>query len=426
MALDIFIDRNSVSTTGTGNTDWVSADSTEIPVAALHIGGNATVNDSARNNAGMHYGMTDGTSHRCASAASANNISTNADATRGLFPNDCIGAVSPGALFAEGQSNHNAFIAGGETITNSNGFDQAFLWASMFFSGCTVSMEKVQLTNSVDTATNVDPGFAWDLVIVAGAMNVSSFNDDAKLSLGFMTSADDVQGCMMFVNADGVTASDMRMQMNTTYAGGDIAWDTGALVYGIDVQVGSGTSCDVYNRVASGTLDNIAMLFIQFTDNSTAKIVSWDTPTATGNHSVTGVGFTPIALIDLLGYASSYNAPTSGAAGGSVAVGLTTDASQYCQCISEENATGGSTDCQSMSTDVSVAVPLDDGTSSATTSLRATHVSMDADGWTRNWTERDSATARKCITLAIGASSGRSDAHSMGRGLGRGIGRGIG
>lgn len=425
MALEVFVGRNAVSTVSSGTSDWTSADSSTTPVAAFHVGGNATANDSARNTAGLTAGMTDGTTSRCVSAVSNNNTAlTDAAKGRYLVP---VAANSPGALFEEGSHSHDSFISGGERLTSTNGFEQAFLWQSMFFADANVAVSEVTLNNTVDVAINTDPGFAWDVVIVTSYQDASGESSDSTLSIGFMTPADNAQGCLMFNDDDNATASDCVMQMSDTYSGGELVNGTGALNYGIDVEVGSGTSADVYPRINGGSLHTVQLLFIGFTDSSQAKIVSWDTPTSTGNDSVTGAGFTPIATIDLLGYASAYDtAMADSGAGGSFGVGFSTEDSQYFAAFSEQYATGGNSDSQSMSTDIAISLPLDDGTSSATTSLRSTHVSMDTDGWTRNWTERDSATARRCITLAIGTPNVSSDTHSIGRGLGRGIGRGIG
>ena len=426
MALEIFVGQNAALTASTGTVDFTSADSTTTPVAALHMLAGATVNNSPRNQANCAFGMADGTSEFCVSIGVNNNV-TPTDTTRGRAV-AALDIVSPGGSFTEGRHSHTSFIAGGERLTSSNGFAVARLAQSMFFAGCNVSVEEVALSATVDVAANVDPGFAWDLVIVTHA-NISgaTYSNDAEISFGFMTPADDSQGCIMWHSNNAATPSAPVSQISTTYAGGQLNDGVGTLVYGIDVQAGTGTSCDVYPRIAGGAVNNVQLLFIGFTDSSAAKIVSWTTPTSTGSSAVTGAGFTPVATIDLFSYATAYDTATTGASGGAWGVGFGTGDSQFCAALADEASPASLVDAQTLVNNIAVSVPIDDGTTSASTSLKATHTSYDSDGWTRNWTEVDTGSGRKCLTLAIGSpSTAAGNSHTMGRGIGRGIGRRIG
>lgn len=405
MALEIFVGRNACSTAGSGTVDFTSPDSSTTPVAALNLVGRAITDATLRADGTIGAGIADGTS-QYVSSIGVNDAAVTVDAVKGRDLSSVADLVG-GAQVWDGIHTHNSFIAGGQRLNDTNGFSAAELCNSMFFAGANVSVEEVTLSATVDTAVNVDPGFAWDVAIVISSGMTTGTSNDSDFSFGYMTAADDVQGCIMYNTNNGTSSPGApNFQISSTYAGGKLNNGASTLQYGIDVQVGSGTSCDVFPRTAGGSSHLVRLLFIGFTDGSSAKIIAWDSPTATGNDAITGAGLTPIASIDLLSYAAAYDTGESDADGGAFAIGLSTADSQFCIAVMDEDATGGNSGTNSWNDNVSVSLPLDDGTTSATTSLLATHVSFDSDGKTMNWTNRDSGTARKEMSLFFGSSAG--------------------
>lgn len=402
MALEIFVGRAAVPTASTGTTDFTSADSSTTPVGALHNNTKCTTTAVLSGDCVFNIGMSDGTTER-AMSSTANDGQTASDVTCGMYDGAVCGTI-PGNQSQDGVLNHNSFIAGGERVDNTDGFQNAGLNHSMFFAGCNYTVLGAVLNATVDTTVNVDPGHAWDVVLVTQCRETTLGDEDAdqRGSFGFMTKADDAQAsiCVVEDNADASPGNQVA-RLSTTYAGQICNQDTGAIIVGIDVQEGSGTSCDIFPRLAGGELVQLGLTFIGFTAGEAAKIVTWDTPTGTGNNAVTGAGGTPEALIHLITRLAAYDSAETDAEAGAWGISFITDDSQFSSMNMNEFSTGGNSDCRNMSSPVSISVTNHAGSQSATDSYGSTHVSMDSDGWTENWTARISSSARKCVTLAI-------------------------
>lgn len=406
MALEIFVGRTALPTAGSGTADFTSADSSTTPVGALHNASRAPTSDAIAGDFVFNIGMSDGTLSRAMSTTANDSFATD-DATKGYY-DGVVGQTVPGSQTEEGLCTHNSFIAGGQRVNDVNGFFNAALCSHMFFSGCNFTTKEVTLNATVDTVVNVDPGHAWDVVLVTQCQETVLGDEDADNngSFGFMVKADDAQGCIVTGTNNGdASPGGPSLRISTTYAGMVVTPGTGAIVFGIDVEEGSGTSCDIYPRIAGGQSVLVALTFIGFTDSSAAKIVSWDTPTATGNNAVTGAGGEPIALIHLISRAAAYDTAEADAEAGTMGVSFITPDSQFCASATNEYATGGNSVCSNLSVDQSVRVLRDDKNTAATNSYGSDYVSMDSDGWTENWTEVEDGGAGKCITLAFTAPS---------------------
>lgn len=410
MALEIFVGRTALPTASTGTTDFTSGDSSTTPVGALHNNGGAVTSATLAGDFMLNIGMSDGTTERVMSST-ANDGQASDDATKGFY-NAAVAGTVPGNQSADGQLSHNSFISGGQRVDNDNGFAAAFFNHSMFFAGCNFAVEEVTLNATVDTVVSVDPGFSWDVVLLTQCRETTINDADAdnQGSFGFMTKADGAQASI-FTGTDNGAGSPggPSLRLSETYAGQICTPATGGILVGIDVQEGTGDECDIYPRLAGGQSVLMALTFIGFTAGEAAQIVTWDTPTGTGNNAVTGAGGTPEALIHLISRMTSYDSPEADAEAGAMGVSFITDDSQFSLAGMNEFATGGNSDTKNLSSPVSISVAEDSGVTSATTSYASTHVSMDADGWTENWTSRISGSARKCVTLAITqASTGSS------------------
>lgn len=401
MALEIFVGRNAMPTDAVGTTDLTSPDSTTVPVGVLHNLSRAVTDGLQALDFVFNIGFSDGTLERAVSST-ANDLQANDDATKGYY-NAAIAQNTPGNQTEEGSVSHNAFIAGGQRVNDDNDFFVAALCSHMFFAGCNLSVEEVILNASVDTAVNVDPGFAWDVVLVTQCREATVDNNDAdnNASFGFMVKADDAQACIVTGTNNGdASPGNPTLQISDTYSGMVINPSTGALIFGIDVQEGSGTSCDVFPRIAGGESVRVALMFIGFTDGESAKIVTWDSPTSTGDKSVTGAGGVPLALIHLLSYAAEYDTAEADADAGVYGIGLVTPDSQFCVSGQNEANTGGNSDCGNQSTAQAIDVPNHAGGEGAGTAFKADYSSMDADGWTDNWTVV-TGSVRRQVSLAF-------------------------
>jgi len=420
MAIEIFVGQNALGTDGTGTNDLTSADSSTIPVGVLHIPTRGTVNGTSRNDCMLSVGMGDGTNEYSASMG-ANDFVATSDCNRGVY-DKVIAYNTAGTNTEAGGDTHNSFIAGGERVNEVNAHGFAHLCNSMFFAGCNVAVEQVVIDDVEDTAVNVDPGFAWDVVIVANSdcLAIDAEASDTNMSFGFYVKDTDSQGCIIIAeNNTNAAPGNQHIIISNTYAGGkgdEISGGDldGTNSWGIDVAQGSGTSCDLYPRLDGGELELVNLLFLGFTDNTIARLVEWDSPTSVdspGDNSITGIGLQPIALIHILSYCEAYGTVKSDFDGGVFGISLITDDSQYCFSSTNEENTGGNTNCKSLANNQSIHLRRDNNGESATTALKASHVSMDSDGWTENWENMKTSGARKQLTLAIGTPPGGSGAH---------------
>jgi hypothetical protein len=402
--LEIFVGNSALPTASTGTTDLTSADLAVTPVGVLHNASRANSASTLDGDAVYNFGMSDGTTDRSMSCG-MNDGTANDDATCG-YHDACVSQTSPGSQVEDGSVSHNSFISGGQRVNNDNGFNAAELCGHMFFAGCDFSVEEVTLNASVDTKATVDPGFDWDVVIVTHCRETVLDDEDAdsRGSIGFYVKADDEQACMWWgCNNGDASPGGPALQINTNYAGVACAAGTGALVFGIDVQDGvSGTECDIYPRIAGGESVLVALAFIGFTDASSARIVQWDTPTSTGNNSITGTSGTPVALIHLISRAAGYNSAEADGDAGAQGVSFITDDSQFCVSSYNEFNTGGNSNCKNLAEPQSIRVLRHDRNTSSLNSYGSTHVSpFGTDGWTENWTHVEDGGAGKCVTLAF-------------------------
>jgi len=402
MALEIFVGQTAMPTDAVGTTDLTSGDSATTPVAALHAKTKGVTNDSVAGDFELCIGMSDGTLSR-AMSTTANTGQATDDATKGYY-DAAIAGTAAGSQVQDGGVSHNSFISGGQRVNDDVAFGAAHLCQHMFFAGCNVATKEAVLNASVDTAVNVDPGFAWDVAIVTQCRETTLEDEDPDNngSFGFMVKDDDEQACIAVGTNNGdASPGGPSLQISTTYAGMVINPGTGALIFGIDVQEGSGTSCDVFPRIAGGESVLVAILFIGFTDGASVKRVSWDSPTSGGNNGITGAGGEPVALIHLLSRAAAYDTAEADAEAGAYGVSFITDDSQFCISGLNEFNTGGNSNTWSEPVAQSIKVRRDDGNQGALNSYAATHVSMDANGWTENWTAVEDGGAAKQVSLAF-------------------------
>lgn len=397
--MEIFIGQTKQSTATTGTHDNVSGDSGVTPLASLYA---VSVNNSlgvVNNGIGHGLGLTDGVVEGSIGwgVNSGQATSVCSQIRRAV----AVASCERSAQVVNGEHVHDSFIAGGNRVARtSNGFSNTWYANHMHFADCNAAVLEADLSAVVDTAVNIDPGFAWDLVIcfsndIGGASGQTA---DADFALGFYVLADDDQACMMWnSNNAQATPGDNSVHMSTIYAAGKTATGVGTIIYGVDISAGAGTSCDLTTRIAGGEGERVTCLFIGFTGTEIAKIIPWDSPIAAGEHSVTGHGILPTyGLIHLLSLAQAYNTAEADADGGAYGISFLTPFSEFCMAGADENGADPS-DVQSTMVNQAIDMSLDDGTTGFIASFQA----MIAGGFRQNFTDVD-GTTRKNISLGIG------------------------
>jgi len=114
-----------------------------------------------------------------------------------------------------------------------------------------------------------------------------------------------------------------------------------------------------------------------------------ETRTAIGNEAYTGLGFKPQAVFILPTFLPTFEAWDATGLAGTNGWAVVTPTASYCNSIQDEDGQA-TTDTQSLSDNVAVNLPQDDGTAGFVCTL----VSMDADGWTLNFGTTDGTVRR--------------------------------
>jgi hypothetical protein len=176
---------------------------------------------------------------------------------------------------------------------------------------------------------------------------------------------------------------------------GQINATTGAIDYETSCAI-TATGFDLTSTV--GTADNVAYLALKF-NGANLALVDFDTPTTTGSHPVTGVGFLPhtaLAFVTNLQAVDPSFPLTSGDDMGGLAVCLIGSDEQYSFAM-RINAGSDPTDTGTFSGAHSMIQPsaLD------CKAGLATFGAWNSDGWSQTWSAVQGS-ARKGFALAIG------------------------
>lgn len=132
---------------------------------------------------------------------------------------------------------------------------------------------------------------------------------------------------------------------------------------------------------APTTADEVGFVAVGGT-NVQAKAVNWTSPTSTGNHAVTGVGFTPDVVLHVAGHDGAAGIPSS-SGGHRFAWGAMDDSgNQWTHAVFAQDGQSTSNTGRYQRTDKCIS----EITGNGTIEEEAEFVSMDADGFTTNFT----------------------------------------
>lgn len=136
-------------------------------------------------------------------------------------------------------------------------------------------------------------------------------------------------------------------------------------------------------------------------DDVQAKVVNWTSPTSTGNKAVTGVGFQPSVVLHAgVGFTA---APPGSAAGASVGWGAMDAAGgQWTNAVAAEDGQATSNTARYQRTDKALSLL---SPSSLAVIEEAAYVSMDADGFTTNFTTAGGSALQRISLCLSGVSA---------------------
>jgi hypothetical protein len=248
---------------------------------------------------------------------------------------------------------------------------------------------------TIDTATPVSaPGFQPDVVIVWGIGSPTNHTP----SIGFVVrDGSDTQRAIGQRSNNGGTA-----QVSSTLSTDRVSQDGSVSFAGVSISNFSSTGFDLFLRDVNGSARTVGYMAIKLSGIS-AKVLTCASPTATGDHTCTGAGFTPQAgLILNTDYTAVDTYYTSGD-GEVFGLGAFTASSSASSAIwsndngSNPNDTASMTDTKPINTYKNTAAHM-----------IATFSAFTSDGVTFNYSTADTGGARQRGLLLFQASTSSS------------------
>jgi len=237
------------------------------------------------------------------------------------------------------------------------------------------------------------------LLLLAGKYSTDplSTNTNGAWMLG-ITAGSSQQGYISWRSKNGANPQLTRHRQSKTKAGVSLT-DAGIFTEFAFVSFDSdGFTLDF--TTAGGSADVVYYLALR---GPQFKVSSFNQATSTGNHSLTGAGFTPKAslMISANDVAANDDATNNGA---DISIGMATSTSQR-GCIWAGDSNNVSPTVAKENLDRTKLLKLIAVGATPTVNAAADHVSFDSDGQTINWTTAD-ATAREVLVLWIGDAAG--------------------
>ncbi len=388
--------------TSTGNQDITSA-GFGTPQAVLFFATRTLSGENPRDYMAWSYGAATGAANEWAAGIASEHNQATSDTFRVYRDDACIALLSPTAGSVAEQANFVEWITDGVRINWSNAASSSFQWqvTVVLINGLTNAQAGSVVANaSQDGFTAVSTGFEPDVVLMAST-GQNAIGTGGAQAIWAMGVAHNNRAGTITQRADGF--SDVDGQPATTVFGGFATdatcgqFHNGAWSWKADLESFDGDGFDMYSRGAGGGSDYVGYLALEL-DGDSAKVVTVTSPTSMGNEAVTGIGFQPEVIFQYPGLAAAADTIYSDNTAGTFQVSVINPTEEWSGGGQSEDA-ADPTNTQSYQ-DIAngVVVHDDDGVNLIT----AVFVSMDAGGWTLNYTTAD-GTPRLWPALTIGA-----------------------
>ena len=396
---DVTIEVGRFSTpTSTGNVDFTTADlGGKTPVAIMVIKNRAITDGTPLITATGGIGFCTGASNEFGMSFNAKDGLTTTIAKRRIDNAQVISFLDfDGVLDIE--ATFVSFISDGVRLNFSNINATARLFTIIFFAGADVSAHAniVTVSATVDTATDItDPAFEPDLVLFACTGQDSDLQTTGQAIISFGAAHNGAsidQKGILYSNRDVVTTTELNLFAASNRCAGQVF--NGSLSWAAEISDFDANGFSITPRTAGSGSDRVIYLALKFTGVS-SWVGSFDSPAATGDDAQTGPSFKPQAVILGMSAAQAEDAVEADADAGPFGISCFTPDAEFSNSWAGEDAVTTSNE-QSLSDNQ--AVNLDDDAGSAM--FDATFSTMDADGWTLNFSVAD-GTARKWFGIAI-------------------------
>lgn len=278
--------------TTTGSVDHTSAALAGItPKAVLAPMAWQRVTDEPGESSGAHVGfavMDDGGTGKVAIAGSRSGQTSTQDWRVHWLSTPRFIIYEPGTTTTQLNA-ASSIIAGGINLDYGT-LAENYRIPFVAFAGSDVLADVLEYTANIASST-LSPGFESDVVIGFTNCYQADNSNDTYFAYSFgVATADGNQRCVVGSEDGAIAQGDPRQAI---LSGNILAQvlASGAKTYGITASNFTGTSFDIDADAGTGG-DDFFFLALNLGGRRSA-LVDYTTPTSTGSHSVTGVGFTP-------------------------------------------------------------------------------------------------------------------------------------
>lgn len=330
MPVDIAIVQGALNTsTGTQN---FTKSGFGTPKAVMVFATYATSNATNTAQGGMVFAAASGTGNQFATFNSSENNQTSSDEHRDNDPT-LINFHAPGTGTVAGLAPLNAFITDGFQLNITNAPPSAYLMKAVLLGGSdlqayvgSVALGNSGPTNSISVTA---PGFTPDVIIGFHRLTNTAGTSASKWSWGFCRNngGTPVQQCISGNGDDNVNPANYNGQLRLN----SIGIESFSSSVGRRVEVTSFTANGfdllITDAAANAVWNYLALKF----DNGLQHYVgTYTSPTGTGDHSNTSVGFKPQFIFHLLSGFTATDTQNAAGEAGSVGVALATASDQCC------------------------------------------------------------------------------------------------
>lgn len=283
---------------GTGTQDFTVA-GFGTPTAALFIMSGALTDSTVSERFVFSFGCTDGTRQYVVANHDQDNVATTS-ADSWLSSSNVVLAEIETTGNVEGTADFSAWITDGVRLNVSDAFTAQHLVTVVLINQTVGVYCSIATLNTAQDGTVVvtDPNFTPDVVFGFHRSNASAVNAkdvDAHFGLGIgINDGNDTQMSYHWsANDQQAVTTDIDQRVSSTKIG-TAASGAGATTYSIEIDAFSATGFTLITRDAVSPANSfLAYLAIKWGAGFQQALAIIDTPTATGNQSITFPGFRP-------------------------------------------------------------------------------------------------------------------------------------
>jgi len=393
----------TAANTSTGTQDFTTTDlGGQTPKAAIFITSYAVTDGTPIVDAALSVGAATGTTNRWVLHGNSEDAQGTTDTDRETRTAEVIHINNPGTSTDLMVADFDSFITNGVkvdwTLTSTAVLVTVILFAGPDLSAHADSIADISTT--LDATTDITaPGFEPDIVF-SGSMGVNGDQNENlqnnSLSFG-VTHNDGAGGITQRSWSHSSRNAQIEATVEFAYSElyGVVYPADNALRYALDLNTFDSSGFSVTTKIDNSNAESYWYLALKFGGEIRSAVGTHDTPTSAGDDSETGPGFIPQMV--LLGMTHMEVVDITVATSLSGTSGISAFDEDEAYATSQQDADAADpTDTQSLSDNVAVEIPDDDGT----TGVTAAFVSFDANGWTNNYSAVKAA-AKKFWFLAI-------------------------